>query len=199
MRPLGDQDLQRGERLRPGPGERPGAGRLRDPGDRAPGQRQLHGVTLLDRRPQASQAGAATQVTAVIPFFSYAKGGQDGRASRLDPGQGLRRCIGGGRGRPGSDDGPWLRTPRSRDSFKRPVDHLWAMPVLASTTSARSRSATSWWPRPTLASASRPSGSSPRLMRRSVRDRLQGRASGDHNERAAVLDIIGKLSKGRTS
>ena len=56
--PVGDDGLQRGERLRPRAGERPRPRRLHRPGHRLPGQRQLRRAALLDRRLQACQRHA---------------------------------------------------------------------------------------------------------------------------------------------
>ena len=40
----------------------------------------------------ALKRASASSVTAVIPYFSYAKGRQEGRAESLHPGASLRRC-----------------------------------------------------------------------------------------------------------
>ena len=100
---VGDACLQRGQRLRPRPGERPRPRRLHRPGDRLPGQRQLHGAALLDRRLQARQRDAGH---GGHPLLLLRQGRQEGRAAGLDPGPRLRRLHRGGRGRPRPDDGP---------------------------------------------------------------------------------------------
>ena len=101
--PVRDHGLQRGQRLRPGAGERPRARRLHRPGHRLPGQRQLRGAALLDRRLQARQRHPGH---GGHPLLLLRQGGQEGRAPGFDPRPGLRRLHRGGRGRPRADDGP---------------------------------------------------------------------------------------------
>ena len=90
-----------------------------------PDQRQLHGAAVLDRRAQARQRPA---VTAVMPFFSYAKGDK-----KDEPRVSIRARVcadaieAAGADRVLTMD---LHAPQIQGFFKIPVDHLYAMPVL---------------------------------------------------------------------
>jgi ribose-phosphate pyrophosphokinase len=100
----------------------------------------------------ALKRASAMQVTAVIPFFSYAKGDK-----KDEPRVSIRARVcadaieAAGADRVLTMD---LHSPQIQGFFKIPVDHLYAMPIWW-TTSAASRSPTWWSPRPTPASASR--------------------------------------------
>ncbi len=89
-------------------------------GTEQPGQRQLHGVAVLDRRLQARQRHPGHRGH---PLLLLCQGGQEGRAPGLDPRPGLRRCPGSGGGRPGPDDGPAQRPdPGVLQGPRRPPD-----------------------------------------------------------------------------
>ena len=79
------------------------AATFRHPGRALPGQRQLHGAAVLDRRPQAGQRPAGDGGHSV---FQLRQGRQERRAPRVDPGPRLCRRHRSRRGRPRADDGP---------------------------------------------------------------------------------------------
>src|SRR4029078_12726550 len=76
----------------------------------------------------AFKRASATQVTAVIPYFSYAKGDK-----KDEPRVSIRARVcadaieAGGVDRVGAMD---LHAPQIQGFFKKPVDDLYAMPVL---------------------------------------------------------------------
>ena len=83
-----DAPVLRGQPVRARARERAGARRVPRPGHGVPGQRQLHRVAVLDRRPQAGQRGVGD---GGHPVLQLRQGRQEGRAPRVDPGPGVRR------------------------------------------------------------------------------------------------------------
>ena len=155
--PLGASEtlpLLRGQPLRPGAGERARPRRLPRAGHGLPGQRQLHGAAVLDRRPQAGQRRVGDRRH---PVLQLRQGRQEGRAAGVDPGPRLRRRDRGGRRRPGRDHGP----ARAADPG--------VLPASRSTTSTRCRC---------CATPSAPRASRPRRRRPRRRLRQEGPAVG---------------------
>ena len=72
-------------------------------GTGVPGQRQLHGAAVLDRRAQAGQRRVGHRGH---PVLQLRQGRQEGRAPGVDPRPGVRRRHRGGRRRPGRHAGP---------------------------------------------------------------------------------------------
>ena len=88
-----------GNAVRPRARERARPRRLPRAVDGLPGQRQLHGAALLDRRAQAGQRRVGDRRHAVLQLR---QGRQEGRAAGLDPGAGVRRRHRGRRAPTGS-------------------------------------------------------------------------------------------------
>jgi ribose-phosphate pyrophosphokinase len=135
----------------------------------------------------ALKRASATQVTAVIPFFSYAKGDK-----KDEPRVSIRARVcadaleAAGVDRVLMMD---LHSAQIQGFFKRPVDHLWAMPVLVDYFRKKQI--------PDLVVASPDVGFSKQASKFAEAMRCQFvigyKVRRDHNERAAVLDIIGNV------
>jgi ribose-phosphate pyrophosphokinase len=135
----------------------------------------------------AFKRASATQVTAVIPFFSYAKGDK-----KDEPRVSIRARVcadaieAAGADRVLTMD---LHSPQIQGFFKIPVDHLYAMPVL-----------TDYFKRkniPDLVVAAPDVGFSKTALRyaSAMRARLVigNKTRAGHDERAEILDIIGQV------
>ena len=135
----------------------------------------------------ALKRASATQVTAVIPFFSYAKGDK-----KDEPRVSIRARVcadaleASGVDRVLMMD---LHSAQIQGFFKRPVDHLWAMPVLVDYFRKKQIN--------DLVVASPDVGFSKQASKFAEAMRCQFvigyKIRHDHNERAAVLDIIGNV------
>ncbi|WP_435017357.1 ribose-phosphate diphosphokinase [Tundrisphaera sp. TA3] len=135
----------------------------------------------------ALKRASASQVTAVIPFFSYAKGDK-----KDEPRVSIRARVcadaieGTGADRVLMMD---LHSPQIQGFFKAPVDHLWAMPVLVDYFRKKQI--------PDLVIASPDVGFSKQASKYAEAMRTQFvigyKVRDDHEERAAVLDIIGSV------
>ncbi len=135
----------------------------------------------------ALKRASAAQVTAVIPFFSYAKGDK-----KDEPRVSIRARVcadaieAAGADRVLTMD---LHSPQIQGFFKVPVDHLYAMPVLVDYFRAKKI--------PDLVVASPDVGFGKQaykfadMMRAPVV--IGNKTRQDHNERAEVLDIIGSV------
>ena len=135
----------------------------------------------------ALKRASAAQVTAVIPFFSYAKGDK-----KDEPRVSIRARVcadaieAAGADRVLTMD---LHSPQIQGFFKVPVDHLYAMPVLIDYFKKKQI--------PDLVVASADVGFGKQAykfgeaMRASVV--IGNKTRRDHNERAEVLDIIGTV------
>ena len=136
----------------------------------------------------ALKRASATQVTAVIPFFSYAKGDK-----KDEPRVSIRARVcadaleAAGVDRVLMMD---LHSAQIQGFFKRPVDHLWGMPVLVDYFRKLQI--------PELVLASPDVGFSKQASKFAEAMRcpfaIGYKVRRDHNERAAVLDIIGNVS-----
>jgi ribose-phosphate pyrophosphokinase len=135
----------------------------------------------------ALRRASASQVTAVIPFFSYAKGDK-----KDEPRVSIRARVcadaieGAGADRVLMMD---LHSPQIQGFFKAPVDHLWAMPVLVDYFRKKQI--------PDLVVASPDVGFSKQASKYAQAMRTQFvigyKERHDHDEKAAVLDIIGSV------
>jgi ribose-phosphate pyrophosphokinase len=136
----------------------------------------------------ALKRASATQVTAVIPFFSYAKGDK-----KDEPRVSIRARVcadaleAAGVDRVLMMD---LHSAQIQGFFKRPVDHLWGMPVLVDYFRKKQIH--------DLVVASPDVGFSKQASKYAEALHSRQFAIGykvrtDHNERAAVLDIIGNV------
>jgi ribose-phosphate pyrophosphokinase len=135
----------------------------------------------------ALKRASATQVTAVIPFFSYAKGDK-----KDEPRVSIRARVcadaleAAGFDRVLMMD---LHSAQIQGFFKRPVDHLWALPVLVDYFRKKQI--------PDLVVASPDVGFSKQASKFAEAMRCQFvigyKLRRDHDERAAVLDIIGTV------
>ncbi len=134
----------------------------------------------------ALKRASATQVTAVIPFFSYAKGDK-----KDEPRVSIRARVcadaleSAGVDRVLMMD---LHSAQIQGFFKRPVDHLLAMPVMAEYFRKKQI--------PDLVVASPDVGFSKQAARfaqamRAGSPVIGNKVRKDHDEKAAVLDIIG--------
>jgi len=135
----------------------------------------------------ALKRASARQVTAVIPFFSYAKGDKKDEPRVSIRARVCADCIEeAGADRVLTMD---LHSPQIQGFFKIPVDHLYAMPVLAEHFKAKKV--------PNLVVASPDVGFGKQayrfasLMKSDVVIGNKRRAA--HDERAEVLDIIGQV------
>ncbi len=135
----------------------------------------------------ALKRASATQVTAVIPFFSYAKGDK-----KDEPRVSIRARVcadaieGTGADRVLMMD---LHSPQIQGFFKIPVDHLWGMPVLVDYFRKKQI--------PDLVIASPDVGFSKQAAKFAQAMRVPivigNKVRQDHDEKAAVLDIIGHV------
>ena len=135
----------------------------------------------------ALKRASASQVTAVIPFFSYAKGDK-----KDEPRVSIRaRVCADAIEETGADRVLMmdLHSPQIQGFFKAPVDHLWAMPVLVDYFRKKQI--------PDLVIASPDVGFSKQASKYAQAMRTQFvigfKERTDHNERAEVLDIIGSV------
>ena len=135
----------------------------------------------------AFKRASAAQVTAVIPFFSYAKGDKKDEPRVSIRARVCADCIeAAGADRVLTMD---LHSPQIQGFFKVPVDHLWAMPVLAEYFKRKAI--------PDLVVASPDVGFGKmayrfaELMRAPVA--IGNKERRDHSERAEVLNIIGSV------
>lgn len=135
----------------------------------------------------ALKRASATQVTAVIPYFSYAKGDK-----KDEPRVSIRARVvadmleAAGADRVLTMD---LHSPQIQGFFKVPVDHLYAMPVLVDEFKRRNI--------PDLVIASPDVGFGKQAYRYAEMFRapvvIGNKMRVDHNEQAEVLDIIGNV------
>ncbi len=135
----------------------------------------------------ALKRASATQVTAVIPYFSYAKGDK-----KDEPRVSIRARVvadmleAAGADRVLTMD---LHSPQIQGFFKVPVDHLYAMPVLVDEFKRRNI--------PDLVIASPDVGFGKQAYRYAEMFRapvvIGNKMRIDHNEQAEVLDIIGNV------
>ena len=135
----------------------------------------------------AFKRASAAQVTAVIPFFSYAKGDK-----KDEPRVSIRARVcadaieAAGADRVLTMD---LHSPQIQGFFKVPVDHLYAMPVLVDYFKKKNI--------PDLVVASPDVGFSKQANRFAGAMRAQlvigNKARNDHDEKAEILDIIGHV------
>ncbi len=134
----------------------------------------------------ALKRASATQVTAVIPFFSYAKGDK-----KDEPRVSIRARVcadaleAAGVDRVLMMD---LHSAQIQGFFKRPVDHLWGMPVMVDYFRKKQI--------PDLVIASPDVGFSKQAAKFAQAMRAGSPVIGnkvrlDHDEKAAVLDVIG--------
>ena len=134
----------------------------------------------------ALKRASATQVTAVIPFFSYAKGDK-----KDEPRVSIRARVcadaleSAGVDRVLMMD---LHSAQIQGFFKVPVDHLWAMPVMVDYFRKKQI--------PDLVVASPDVGFSKQAAKfaqamRAGSPVIGNKVRKDHDEKAAVLDIIG--------
>ena len=135
----------------------------------------------------AFKRASAAQVTAVIPFFSYAKGDKKDEPRVSIRARVCADCIeAAGADRVLTMD---LHSPQIQGFFKVPVDHLWAMPVLAEYFKKKAI--------PDLVVASPDVGFGKmayrfaELMRAPVA--IGNKERRDHSEQAEVLNIIGSV------
>ena len=136
----------------------------------------------------AFKRASATQVTAVIPFFSYAKGDKKDEPRVSIRARVCADCIeAAGADRVLTMD---LHSPQIQGFFKIPVDHLYAMPVMADYFRKKNI--------PDLVVASPDAGFGKQayrfaeLMKAKVVYGNKTRRS--HNERAEVMDVIGEVA-----
>ncbi len=135
----------------------------------------------------ALKRASAAQVTAVIPFFSYAKGDK-----KDEPRVSIRARVcadaieAAGADRVLTMD---LHSPQIQGFFKVPVDHLYAMPVLVDYFRKKQI--------PDLVVASPDVGFGKQAYKFANMLRapvvIGNKSRQDHNERAEVLDIIGEV------
>lgn len=135
----------------------------------------------------ALKRASATQVTAVIPFFSYAKGDK-----KDEPRVSIRARVCADALEAAGVDRVLvmdLHSAQIQGFFKRPVDHLWAMPVLVDYFRKKQI--------PDLVVASPDVGFSKQASKFAEAMRTQFvigyKLRKGHDERAAVLDIIGSV------
>src|SRR3984885_13645649 len=135
----------------------------------------------------AFKRASATQVTAVIPYFSYAKGDKKDEPRVSIRARVCADCIeAAGADRVLTMD---LHSPQIQGFFKVPVDHLYAMPVLAEYFRRKQI--------PNLVVASPDVGFGKqayrfaKLMETSVV--IANKVRHEHDESAEVLDIIGAV------
>jgi ribose-phosphate pyrophosphokinase len=136
----------------------------------------------------ALKRASAAQVTAVIPFFSYAKGDK-----KDEPRVSIRARVcadaieAAGADRVLTMD---LHSPQIQGFFKVPVDHLYAMPVLVDYFRKKQI--------PDLVVASPDVGFGKQAYKFANMMRcpvvIGNKNRQDHNERAEVLDIIGEVN-----
>src|SRR4051794_38595385 len=135
----------------------------------------------------ALRRASASQVTAVIPFFSYAKGDK-----KDEPRVSIRARVcadaieAAGADRVLMMD---LHSPQIQGFFKAPVDHLWAMPVLVDYFRKKQI--------PDLVIASPDVGFSKQASKYAQAMRapfvIGYKERADHDEKASVMDIIGSV------
>ena len=135
----------------------------------------------------ALKRASAKQVTAVIPFFSYAKGDKKDEPRVSIRARVCADCIEqAGADRVLTMD---LHSPQIQGFFKIPVDHLYAMPVLAEYFLAKKI--------PNLVVASPDVGFGKQAYRFASLMRcdvvIGNKRRSSHDERAEVLDIIGQV------
>lgn len=136
----------------------------------------------------AFKRASAAQVTAVIPYYSYAKGDK-----KDEPRVSIRaRVVADAIEAAGADrvltmD---LHSPQIQGFFKIPVDHLYAQPVLVEYFEKKNIT--------DLVVASPDAGFSKQIFRYAHALKTRGVLFGnkirpDHEERAEILDIVGKV------
>lgn len=135
----------------------------------------------------AFKRASAAQVTAVIPFYSYAKGDK-----KDEPRVSIRaRVVADAIEAAGADrvltmD---LHSPQIQGFFKIPVDHLYAMPVFVDYFRKKEI--------PNLAVASPDAGFSKQAYRYAAMMRAPvvfgNKYRPDHNETAEILDVVGEV------
>ncbi len=135
----------------------------------------------------AFKRASATQVTAVIPFFSYAKGDKKDEPRVSIRARVCADCIeGAGADRVLTMD---LHSPQIQGFFQRPVDHLFAMPVICDYFKKKNI--------PNLAVASTDVGFGKQAAK--YADLLNApvvignKERPDHEERARVWSVIGEV------
>jgi ribose-phosphate pyrophosphokinase len=136
----------------------------------------------------ALKRASATQVTAVVPFFSYAKGDK-----KDEPRVSIRaRVCADAIEQTGADRVLMmdLHSPQIQGFFKVPVDHLWGMPVLVDHFRKKQIA--------DLVVASPDVGFSKQASKFAQAMRVPvvigNKVRLDHNEKAEVLDIIGDVT-----
>ena len=138
------------------------------------------------------EAASPSSVTAVIPYFSYAKGKADKRGTGTDPGTGVRRRHRGSRRQPGGDARPSHAT--KSGFFKVPVDDLYALPVMCEAIAAKGL--------PDLVVVSPDAGFVKEARQWSERLNaplaIADKRRTDHSESAEVLELMGSVD-GRTA
>jgi ribose-phosphate pyrophosphokinase len=135
----------------------------------------------------ALKRASAAQVTAVIPFFSYAKGDKKDEPRVSIRARVCSDCIeAAGADRVLTMD---LHSPQIQGFFKAPVDHLYAMPVLVDYFRKKQI--------PNLVVASPDVGFGKQAYKYAEMLRapvvIGNKTRRDHTERAEVLDIIGSV------
>jgi len=135
----------------------------------------------------AFKRASATQVTAVIPFFSYAKGDKKDEPRVSIRARVCADCIeAAGADRVLTLD---LHSPQIQGFFKVPVDHLYAMPVLADYFRRKQI--------PDLVVASPDVGFGKQAYRFATLMRAPvvfgNKVRNSHDETAEVLDVIGSV------
>ena len=138
----------------------------------------------------ALKRASAASVTAVIPYFSYAKGDK-----KDEPRVSIRARVcadaieAAGADRVVTLD---LHAPQVQGFFRIPVDDLYALPVLCDAIAAQGVCATSSWWRPTPGSPRRP-GSGPTGC--GAPTAIADKRRVDHTESAEVVELIGDRSR----
>ena len=134
----------------------------------------------------ALKRASATQVTAVIPYFSYAKGDKKDEPRVSIRARVVADMLEAAADRVLTMD---LHSPQIQGFFKVPVDHLYAMPVLVDEFKRRNI--------PDLVIASPDVGFGKQAYRYAEMFRapvvIGNKMRVDHNEQAEVLDIIGNV------
>ena len=183
--PIAGAVLQRGKRLRPRPGKRPRARRVRHSGGASPGQRQFHGAAVLDRRPQARQRPAGDGRHSLLQLR---QGRQERRAARFDSGPRLCRRHRSGRLRPRLDDGP--AQPADSGVLSHPRSITCTAGTCCATTSASSISPI-WSCAAPISALPKTPPSYAHLLGTPVV--IGNKTRPAHDEKAVVLEVIGDV------
>jgi ribose-phosphate pyrophosphokinase len=135
----------------------------------------------------AFKRASATQVTAVIPFFSYAKGDKKDEPRVSIRARVCADCVeGAGADRVLTMD---MHSPQIQGFFQRPVDHLYAMPVICEYFRKKSI--------PNLAVASTDVGFGKQAAKYAdllgVPVVIGNKERPDHSEQARVWSVIGDV------